>query len=249
MKVLVGSTALAHYLPDIKPKDLDYFSDQKIEGAENFYHPNLEKYKWSGEVASLDELYTIKVSHAFWEMKNSSWQKHMIHVIKMQQAGAKFIPALHDILYPIWVERYGAKRANLEADPEDFFAKTVTRLYEHDSIHASIAYHDNPLFEKILRDDHAVAVSKQKFEALTHQEKIELVHEEIFATALERKVIPGEMSWSPAYQWSLRKLITSFSKGWFPLWVVLHFDELKLPPFNFYEKMKQNQHKLIPLSE
>lgn len=249
MKVMVGSTALARHIDGVTPKDVDYFSDEPIEGTDVFWHPSLEGYEWSGEVASLDELYTIKVSHSFWELPNGSWDKHMFHLVKMQQAGAKFLPDLYEVLYPIWEQRYGAKKVNLEADPDEFFNKQVTRIYEHDTIHASIAFYDEPLFNRILRDGHDVAVSQSKFEALPNADKIMLVQEEVFATALERKVIPGLLPWKHAYMWALRKLITSFSKGWFPLWAVLHFDELRTPPFNYHDVMLTNQHKLVPLKE
>lgn len=257
MKTLIGSQALKLYIPHINPNDTDYFSNEKVEGAESFYHPDLEKWHWS-DVATLDELYTIKVSHIFWrvpirateEYRTKKYNRHLMHIIEMQRAGAKFIPELYEILYPIWEETHGKKKANLNATPEEFFTSTVQRKYDHDSVHASIAFYEEPLFKAILRDGSDVAVDKDKFYALSHEDKIKLVQEEIFATALERKVITQNgQGWKQAYGWALVKLITSFSKGWFPLWVVLHFDELKSAPFNYYHKMQKNAHRLIPLED
>lgn len=248
-KTLVGSQALSmHMNIGRKPKDIDYFSQEPVEGAEVFYHPDLRKYPF-GEFATLNELYTIKVSHSFWELKNNSWVKHMKDIVRMQKEGAEFLPGLYNILYPIWEERYGKKKANLEESPEDFFKSTVSRVYEHDSIHASVAFYDEPLFNKILRDDHQVAVSKEKFDALSHEDKIKLVKEEVFATALERQIIPSGYKYPQriAYMWALQKLITSFSKGWFPLWVVLNFAELSEARDDFVKVHLDNKGKLITL--
>lgn len=248
MRVLIGSTALSQYLPGIKPNDVDYFADTPIEGAEVFYHPSLEAWEWQ-DIATLDELYTIKVSHAFWELQNGSWTKHMLYITKMQQAGAQFIPALYDILYPIWEERYGKKRVNLEKTPEEFFTETVERHYDHDSVHASIAYYDEPLFNKILRDDSEVAVSKAKFDALDDLVKRQLVFEEIYATALERLIIPSNYTYHArkAFDWARMKLITSFSKGWFPLWIVLNFEHFLRPDIKYVQRHHENADKLIEL--
>lgn len=228
------------------PNDTDYFSDSPVEGAETFYHPLLEDWSW-GEVATLDELYTIKVSHSYWELRNNSWTKHMFHITQMKDAGAQLIPELHSILYKIWVDTHGAKQANLEQTPQDFFNGNVSRVFEHDSIHASVAYHDGiPLFNAILRDGHEVAVDKAKFDALDLDKKLKLVREEVYATALERFIIPSGYSYNPsrAYAWALKKTITSFSKGWFPQFIVDNFSELRVPTENYVQVHKDNSHLL-----
>lgn len=254
MEILVGSQVLAQHIPGVIPRDTDYFSDTPIPGAETFYHPLLEEYTWENgkenSVATLDELYTIKVSHSYWELRNGSWGKHIKQMMEMKNHGAKFIPELHDLLYRIWEETHGKKKANLEKEPEEFFTSTVKRFYEHDSIHAAVAYGDEPLFNKILRDGHKVAVSREKFEALPHEEKLNLVREEVFATALERQVIPaGGEGWRAAYPWALKMTLTSFSKGWFATFIALHFDELCRCPLNYWERMEENRNRLIPLNE
>lgn len=249
MKTLIGSQALKSHFPDTrKPKDTDYFSQEKIPGAETFWHPLLEQWDF-GDVATIDELYTIKVSHSFWELRNGSWNKHMFDILFLQSKGAKVIPGLYDLLYQVWEERYGKKKANLEASPKDFFNNKVVRLYDHDSIHASIAYYDTPLFERILRDNSMIAVDLHKFDSMSLEDKLRLVREEVYATALERKMIPSDYAENPAkaYSWALRKTITSFSKGWFPLFIVTHFNELKSPEIKYVERHFENKDKLILL--
>ena len=254
--VLIGSRAIKDSFPDARePKDWDYFGPSPaeetiIDGAriEAFYHPDLEKWEWSSGIASPDELYTIKISHAFWEL-HGTWNKHMMDALFLQKKGAKFIPELYDILYPIWEEVHGKKKVNLEADPDEFFNdKIVKRIYDHDSIHESVAYYDRPLFERILRDNSEVAVDKSKWEALDHEDKLKMVREEVYATALERKLVPTNYQGSPgaAYTWTLRKTITSLTKGWFALFVALNFKDLTKPDVDYVQRHKDNAHKLRP---
>lgn len=251
MRTLVGSLALQYnYGKDAPriPRDMDFFSDMEIENAETFYHPDLEKWKGWSPLATPDELYTIKVSHSFWNL-HGTWNKHMGDIVFLQRKGAKFIPELYDILYPIWEERYGKKRANLNATPEDFFNKQVHRVYDHDSIHRSIAYYDRPLFESILRDGHQVAVDRAKFEALPYEDKLKLVREEVYATALERQLIPSDYKASPraAYAWAMMKTVTSFSKGWFPLFIVQNYADLYKPDVDYVKVHKDNSDRLVLL--
>lgn len=230
------------------PKDVDYFSDTPQKGEDNFWHPSLADWKF-GPVASLNELYTIKVSHQFWDL-HGTWDKHQKDIILMQKHGAKLIPDLFKILYKIWEETHGKKKANLELEPEEFFNKNVTRTYEHDSIHASVAYFDEPMFNRILRDGHKVAVDKAKWDVLPLDHKDMLVREEAYATALERKIIPNnyEFHRARAYMWALKKTITSFSKGWFPLYIVENFDRLRQEDLDYVELHKSNAHLLVEIT-
>lgn len=261
MKLLVGSNALKIWYPEFKrtPKDTDYFvteptPNDRENNIEYFYHPMLAKYltdcgDWPDQIAGRDALYTIKVSHAFWALRNGSWEKHMYDLMFLQDKGCEVIPEFYDVLYNVWVEVHGAKRANLNVPASEFFTNTVERKYDHDSIHRSIAYGDRPLYESILKDNSEVAVSREKFEALTHEQKCQLVREEVYATALERILIPTNFSKSPraAYAWAMRQTITSFSKGWFPYWVVTNYLDVYKPDCNFVQRHKDNADRLILL--
>lgn len=260
--IMVGSRAAKHWFPDFRePKDTDFFGSKdevdaiypSVDGVrvESFYHPALEKWDWISP-ATPDELYTIKVSHAFWANR---WPKHIQDIEFFQSKGCIVIEPLYDILYSIWVEHYGRKKARLAkgTKPEEFFTATVKRIYDHDSIHASVAYYDEPLFNAILADGEAVAVDKSKFEALSFDDKCRLVREEVYATALERKVIPSGYTESPlrAYRWALEKTVTSFSKGWFPYWVVtnIHKGDLTRPDVDYVARHGENANRLILLGD
>lgn len=251
MKTLVvGSTALKHWFPESRnPADLDIFSEEKIPGAETFWHPLIEKYlreRTNWKIAMPDELYTIKVSHAFWDV---NWNKHMHDIMFLKSKGAVLIHDLYKDLYKVWEDTYGKKKANLNVNAEDFFKSTVKRIYDHDSIHASIAYYDEPLFNRILREGEQVAVSKAKFDALSYEDKCKLVREEVYATALERLIIPSDYKYSPkgAYNWAMNRTVTSFSKGWFPLFIVENYVDMWQPDIDYVKRHKDNKSKLIPL--
>lgn len=259
MKILVGSSAIKHWYPDFfrTPMDTDLFvapgeSGPREGGMDYFEHPGLLRYFSRDEerIATADEMYTIKVSHAFWQLRNGSWQKHMNDIVFMQGKGHRTInDDLYSVLYPVWEEIHGKKKANLNKTPEEFFTNTVDRKYDHDSIHASVAYYDEPLFNAILKDGHAVAVDVSKFDNLSHEDKLRLVREEVYATALERMVIPSDYTSSPraAYAYALRQTITSYSKGWFPLWIVLNYSELVKPDIDYVKRHKDNMDRLVLL--
>lgn len=265
MDILIGSRALKHHLGNKlnrEPHDWDYFSntrdgcsifetDVPNNKVEVFYHPRLELYNWENDeksIATLDELYTIKVSHVFWELRNNSWKKHMDDIMLMKDNGAKLIPELYDLLYSIWEETHGKKKVNLEQDEEDFFNNLVKRKYIHDSVHESVAFKDKPMFNEILKDNSKVAVDKSKFDNLTFEDKKKLVFEEAFVIALERKVFESEGAyWKSSYIWALKKIIQDLSKGWFPLFIVDNFSEFKKAPFNYYELSMKNKDKLIEM--
>ena len=257
---IIGSHAARIWYPDFprEPKDIDYFWDQKpakrADGlrVEHFYHPALEQYegKWQyPKYASPNELYTIKVSHIFWN--SARWVKHAKDIIFYQDKGAEFIPELYDLLYPIWVEHYGKKKASLPkgTQAEDFFKSTVKRVYEHDSIHASVASYDEPLFNAVLGEGEAVAVEWSKFEALSDEDKLRLVREEIYATSLERHIIPSDykMNYVHGYRKALQQTITSFWKGKWALYAALNLRNLVNPELDYVALHKKNSERLIKL--
>lgn len=244
------------YFKDRVAKDLDYFSDKPIEGGDVFYHPRLEEYEfWAGDterVASIDELYTIKMSHIFWDLRNGSWEKHARDIMTFHEFGnADLIPDLYKLLYEIWGEVHGKKKANLSQMAKDFFNDKVVRIYEHDSIHASVAYYDAPLYERILADGEEVKVDKSKFDVMSCDDKLKLVREEVYATALERLIIPSNYTYSPrrAYAWALRRTVTSLARGWFALFIAENLEHVWKPDVDYVAVHKSKSHKLIPLEK
>lgn len=264
MALIIGSTAMHINFPDSRePKDLDFFAPEeqiprylkaKAGEVEPFWHESwrgsiFETSNWG--VATPDQLYTIKVSHAYWELPNKSWSKHMTDVLFLKRHGAKLDMELHKLLYPVWVEQHGKKKMNLAQAAGMFFKDAVVRIYDHDSIHDSVAYGDHPLYERILKDGETVDIDPVKlWEGMTFEEQVLLFREEICATALERWMIPTEYKFSPglAYTLALRKTITSLTKGRSARFIVDNFEHF-MKPHDYMAIHRQKIHKLIPLKE
>lgn len=262
MLTLIGSTAAKHWFTDFRePNDLDYHTPNLIDKqlasmGDIFVDERLGAWDW-GRVATPEELYTMKVSHSFWEIGNNgrererNWNKHMSDVVFFQRKGVEFNRELYDILRPIWKELHGRKITSLAQNAGDFFGKdAVVRKYDHDSVHRSIAYNDHPLYEDILVPGEEVMVDSSKFfNGMPYETQLQLVREEVYATALERILIPSNYKGSPtaAYAWALRRTITSLFKNDWALFVVLNFDELSRPDCDYRQRHLDNKHLLLPL--
>jgi hypothetical protein len=251
VRLVVGSTALQAYLELPRPpRDLDLFSTEPEQGAETCWHPLLTEWLPEGtnRVATLDELYTIKVSHAYWVLKNGSWTKHMNDVVRMKRAGAQLIPWLHDLLYKVCEDLHGKKKVDLNADAAEFFSDTVKRVYDHDSIHASIAYGERPMYLATLKEGSTVDVDLTKLWALSWPDLIKYFREETYVIALERFLIP-RVTTSPvgAYKKALCKMITSLTKGRSALFIVENYDVFRRPDIDYVDRHRANAHKLIRL--
>lgn len=262
-RLVIGSTAMAALLPGSRePADLDVFSPAsdaanfptvQAEATDGFWHESFDAWIPDGtdRLATLDELYTVKASHAYWELRNGSWQKHMNDLVALKRAGAVLDLELHALLYAVWEGKHGRKRVDLSLEADEFFADAVTRIYDHDSIHASVAYGDTAMYEAVLKDGATVAVDMQKVRALPFDDKVRLYREEVYATALERKVIPSGYTCSPraAYAWALRRTITSLTKGWSARFLVDNYETFRTPDTDYVARHRSNAHKLIKLEE
>jgi hypothetical protein len=160
-------------------------------------------------------------------------------------------------LYPIWEEKHGAKKVNLNQEASQFFTDAVVRIYDHDSIHLTVSHFDHPLWMDVLRDGQEVHMDMKKVWALPYDRQVMLFREEIYATALERWLIPAwekGQGFSPtcAYMWALRKTITSLTKGESSLFMIRNyrrFRELpRLPDGRpwYMVRHHQNKHLLRP---
>lgn len=257
MIVLTGSRAMRHWYPDARePKgDWDYISDGSCQFAgpriDIFTDPRLGAWTW-GAVATADELYTLKVSHGSWEVNGPrGWDKHAADIVFMSRHGAQFLRPLHDIVRPVWEDRYKPGATSLAQGKAAFFADAVARKYDHDSLHESVAYGARPLFESILKPGEEVAVDSRKFFAMDHATQMMLVREEIYATALERKLIPAGYQGSPgaAYWWALRRTATSLFKGEWSLFLLRNLDELSRPDCDYLGRHLSSLHVLRPIGE
>lgn len=258
--LIIGSTAMWNLgFTHREPDDFDVFTDTPDRfmvgtGFDPFWHPWF--YEWLGDgdnirSATLDELYTIKLSHSYWDLKNGTWDKHAYDLVELKRAGAEIDMGLHKGLYKVWEERHGKKQVDLTQEADEFFSDAVNRIYDHDSIHYSVAYGDVPMYEHILKDGHTVDVDPKKMWALSHSDLVRLFREEILATALERIVIPRNYKCSPgaAYLWALKRTATSLTKGKSARFIMDNFEEFRIPDSDYVQRHKSKSHLLIPLEK
>ena len=261
---LIGSRAMHAWFPEDarEPKgDWDYHAPSKFqdpvelsfrklaEPRDVFTDYRLGAWSW-GSIATPDELYTMKISHSFWEINGPrQWDKHASDIIFLSRKGAQFLRPLYNILLPVWKDRYRKNPTDTTKSKKDFFNDAVKRKYDHDSLHRSVAYGDHPLYEDILKDGSEVEVDNGKFWQMDFETKLMLVREEIYATALERILIPRNYSGSPgaAYWWALRRTATSLFKGEWALFLMLNLDRLSRPDCEYMKRHLASQDKLILL--
>lgn len=252
---LTGSRAMRHWFDDARDpagSDWDYHASHEFyrlpatHPYDVFIDERLAAWPWSA-IATPDELYTLKISHSFWEIHGErSWDKHAMDVVFLERKGAQFIRELYDIILPIWKDRYRRNPTNLNQTSKNFFDDAVQRKYVHDTLHESVAYQDRPLYESILQDGSEVAVDNAKFWAMDFDTQIQLVREEIYVTALERILIPRDYVYSPtaAYHWALRRVVTSLFKGDWALFVMQHLDLLMKPDCDYVQRHLDRSHVL-----
>lgn len=256
--LLIGSRAIKHWFPDFPrdPKDWDYVvansTDQYYAIADDSFFENDSKYRveyhvnpilfnlyqpgpFHEEIASANDLLTLKVSHLFWDI---FWSKHMFDVQFLLKKGCKIDYDLFYKLYAYWQEYHGKnKRSDLKMSADDFFNNAMQK-YDHDELHSLLV--DHPAYFKVLKDGSEVEPDEHKFNCLSPQEKLDLVREEVYVMAYERL---GGRDYREAYSWMLKKFIISHAPIWEALWIIHHYIELVKPHINYKtfldEKIKQ----------
>lgn len=254
MFLVIGSTAARKRISTWRePMDVDFFTDtpEAWNDAESdpYFHPKLLDI-WGDEdrYATLDELLTIKTSHIYWDLRNNSWFKHSDDILALKREGAQLIPEVHDVLYSIWEEEHGKKTINLDQDKMAFFDDAVRRVYDHDSVHYSVAYGDRPMYEDFLKDGESVAMDMRKVWSAPFEVQVALFREEIYATALERWVIPSAYTISPraAYARALRKTVTNLTRGKSAKFIATNLDTFIAPDVDYVGRHKSRADLLIP---
>ena len=236
--IIIGSYAISHWFSDYKraPNDVDYvvkgkqtvFIDELLKRQETHsgtywdYLLDNNKDLW---FADPNMLYSIKVSHLAWDI---NFDKHMKDVIFLKSKGCKLIPDFYEILYKAWEEKHGSKsHIKLSVPNDKFFNKNVTRKMDHDKLHELVAFYDRPLHEQIRKDLNNPLPSKSKWDNLSYDDKIKCSLEEIYVIYLERF---SNYPINHGIVKALKHLITSMTKGYFNLFLIENFEELRTYP-------------------
>ena len=234
-KILIGSKAIRHWYPDFtrEPKDTDYATDVERKSGvevEYLYNPVLFKYT-NCEVLNPDMLLTLKVSHLFWDV---NWDKHMYDAQFLLKKGATIQKPLFLELLSFWKE-YLPKihRSNLQQNADDFFNNVIE--YDHDYLHTLIK--NPPTYLKVLKDGEEVLPCEKKFHSMSHEEKCDLVREEVYVMAYERY---NNVPFYVAYGRMLRKFIREHAPVWEMLFIVENYIELHKPKFDFITEINKH---------
>lgn len=193
-------------------------------------------------VSDLDLAYTLKQSHKFLR-NNPHFEKTFLDIKAMDKLGAKVPDTLKEWLKRREEQTYYYNHPNLKQSKEDFFdTKGVVYKYDHDSIHESVAIGDYPAYKKFLIGE--VQTSKELFDKLPYSDKLNAVLEESCVLAIERSLVnmdnPSEETCFEVFKYSLQKVCTSITSGWFREFAWGNYDKcLKLYHSrvkNYYQK-------------
>ena len=192
---------------------------------------------------SLDVLYAIKMSHRFKKTNRiSEFEKTLSHILLMEKNGAKITDDLKEIYKTRMEETYNYPHPKLNKSKSEFFTDDVPYIYDHDTIHEAVKFLDTPMYRYFIIQGQDVLCSKEKFNSLSHQNKLLSVYEEASVLALERSIIPFEIAdkdkIKEKFRFALMKVCTSITSGWFREFAWRnYFDVLRMNKNNdFYFK-------------
>lgn len=250
--ILVGSAAAREwYGSEVRApeNDVDYFLTSPLDEVPT--HPSLRvEAKFAPEflehrddlmahsvcgIAQPDLLYTIKLSHVFWH--DVRFNKTIYDLVNLRRLGARKLPDTYAWLYRTWERVHGPKPARLNLSNEAFFAgyaEAHTRQFPHDELHEIFKTGDTPKYAQLKRDPSKALLSREMFFAQPYIEQLNTVWEEAHVMAVERFILTGKSRTAKTALYSaLKLLVTSASKGWFPLFIVEHWEDvfLKAKPF------------------
>jgi len=196
-----------------------------------------------GMVPSFDMLFTIKSSHKYLKNSPHFWKTLADYHI-MKRMGAKVRPEYAEFLKMREAETYTYAHPKLNQSKEDFFKDDgITYVYDHDTIHVSVARFEKPAYTYYMKDGAAVQTSKKKFFGASKEIQLAGVIEEAAVLAIERSLVPhpGVMTPERAWKFALAKVCSSITSGWFREFAYENALEiLKMYPEGYWEKFQED---------
>lgn len=248
--ILIGSRAGRFHFPDFprEPKDIDYaWSGDKIvcevlpSGMRKEMYPIppvMEMCANDIGVISADDLYTLKVSHIFWDKK---WNKTMYDIVWLQKKGCRLNEPLFYALYKHWEGVHGlAPRANLDMNVQEFFDNGIMDGHSHDNLHIALMNGEPATYNKVLKEKDGVAIDEEKFWMLPYQDQLNIIREEVMVMAYERGVRQGRKDYRTGYSEQLKAWILHHGPSIeMALFAVRNFDVLRKPLINYKTQINE----------
>lgn len=238
--IIVGSTALKlHKLQRKEPVDFDVLvpigttikdydcvplPQQVLDQIpfEEYHWLNLETKRieyW--KYATLDALLTLKCSHFHLDI---AWEKTKLDILWLRSNGAVLLPDLFKTLKAHWDQDKGRKtQVSLNMSAAEFFSTGTNFPYEHDQLHKWASGDKPPMYSNCLVDGQEVMVDKCKFLFMPYEDQLQMIREEIAVIACERWLLNPKTKVNSkvhAWQYALKKVITTLMKGYFSAFVV-----------------------------
>lgn len=219
----------------------------KLEGAEE----GREAF------ASKEACLALKLSHRF-KKDSPHFLKTMRDVQAYKAAGIVLTPELENLWLPQReAETYTYNHPKLDVSKGEFFSGDGVRyVYDHDSIHETVAILEKPAYTFYMQDGAQVMTDKDKFFACDEKIRLYGVYEEACVLALERSQIPFDFKPDPRYSFelALMKVCTSITSGWFRWYAWENYDKVldlynQLGTMDYIERFKRNAHLLKPFKE
>lgn len=238
--ILIGSQAIKYWYPDFprEPRDMDFIvSDSEVlppKGDNVEYHKNpifSNKFKYKDTKPLYpDDLIALKASHLCWDI---NWEKHMFDVQFLLKKGNQIDTDLFLELYEYWNEYHGKnKRSDLKMSKDDFFNNKVNYdSSEHDVTHTYL--NPIPVYTRVLKDNSEVELDPNKFDNLSHEDKLNFVREEVMVMAYER--YRTTRSFQHAYSKMLKKFIISHAPLFSLQFIIENFIELHIIKYNYFK--------------
>jgi len=196
-----------------------------------------------GWVPTLDMLFTIKSSHKYLKNSPHFWKTVADYHI-MKRLGAKVRPEYESFLKLRESETYTYTHPKLNQGKDTFFADdNISYVWDHDTIHESVARFDRPAYTYYMKDGEQVMTSKEKFFACPREIQLAGVVEEAAVLAIERSLVPHPGVWTPEYAWkfALAKVCSSITSGWFREFGYDNLPEIvKMFPTGYWEKFQED---------
>lgn len=200
MQIIIGSTAAKYWFKDYpkNPKDLDILCTQFKETTQK---SDIQTHRLAQKIIDLsinknyldpDLLYTLKVSHAYW---NIFFEKTLKDIEFFKNKGLVINQELHDELVQLWSEIHGKKHVQMQRSTKEFWNDNAKRrvfnvdtkgLHQHEFLHTLVKFKDEPMHFYVRPDKNSVYIPKSSFESLDCQDKLKLATEELLVTAIER---------------------------------------------------------------